>query len=184
MAVSLFPAERRKTESSLSSVLKNVNEAGFIAGLFCPAIIKRMMNLIDEEIRKALGSTNPLPVLKRWLKEARQIKFLKEPWVMTLSTGYRGKISSRVLLLKQIHRDKLIFYSNYLSQKGRDIDRNSYSALNFYWPQLNRQIRIEGTVQKTSRRQSIHYWNSRDRTSQISQWISQQSQEVSLPRTA
>lgn len=137
------------------------------------------MALIDKEIKKNLGWTDPLSVLNSWLKEALQIKSLKEPWAMTLSTSHKDQVSSRVLLLKQIQKDKLIFYSNYLSDKGRDLSHNPYSALSFYWPQLRRQIRIEGIVKKTSRRQSIRYWKSRSRASQISQWISRQSEELS-----
>jgi len=136
------------------------------------------MSRIDLEIKKVFGSTQALSILKHCLNKALKIKSLKDPWAMVLSTGSGKKISSRVVLLKQLKNDKLLFYTNYLSQKGKDINHNPYAAINFYWPQLNWQIRIEGVVSKTQRRQSLRYWKSRNRESQISQWISQQSQAV------
>ena len=134
---------------------------------------------IDLEIKESLGSGNPLVVLNQWLTEALKITSFKEPWSMVLSTSCKEKVSSRVILLKQVHRGKLFFYTNYLSAKGRDIENNPWAAVNLYWPQLNRQIRMEGQVQKTSRKKSILYWKTRSRASQLSQWISHQSQEVS-----
>lgn len=122
---------------------------------------------------------DPFVVLDLWLKRALKIPNVKEPWAMVLSTSYRGEISSRVLLLKQYYPGKLLFYTNYLSKKGRDIEEHSRASANFYWPSLGRQIRIEGRIKKTSRRQSLSYWKTRDRLSQISQWISSQSQPLS-----
>ena len=155
-------------------------KAGFKAGLFLNRIqYKKKMSSIDLEIREILGSNNPLAVLDQWLKEALKIPLSKEPWSMVLSTSSKEKVSSRVVLLKQVHRGKLFFYTNYLSSKGRDIENNPCAAVNLYWPQLNRQICMEGRVQKTSREKSVLYWKTRSRTSQLSQWISRQSQEVS-----
>ena len=136
------------------------------------------MKAVDLEIKKSLGSVQPLVVLDRWLKEALKISGLKEPWAMVLSTSHNGKVSSRVVLLKLIDQGHLIFYTNYLSKKGRDMESNPRAALNFYWPQLGRQIRVEGLVKKISRKKSVSYWKTRSRASQLSQWISQQSQEV------
>ncbi len=97
---------------------------------------------------------------------------------MVLSTSYKRKASSRVVLLKKVNQGRLIFYTNYLSEKGRDIAHSSWTAVNFYWPQLSQQIRIEGKAQKLSRKQSVLYWKTRSRSSQLSQWISKQSQEA------
>lgn len=136
------------------------------------------MNALDLEITKHFSSRQPLVILKHWLKEALEIPHLKEPWAMVLSTSQKGKVSSRVVLLKQIRQSQLFFYTNYSSRKGKDMKINPFVAGNFYWPQLERQIRITGKVNKTNRRKSILYWQSRNRNSQISQWISQQSQVV------
>ena len=141
------------------------------------------MNSIDLEIKTSLGSGNPLLVLKKWLKESLTIKALKEPWAMVLSTSDRNHIHSRVVLLKYLHKEGLVFYTNYLSLKGRCLTKNPRAAVNFYWPQMGRQICIEGYVKKTSRRQSLLYWKTRHRESQLSQWISQQSQRVSSRKT-
>lgn len=137
------------------------------------------MNPTDLEIETVLGSKNPFVVLKKWLKDALKINPLKEPWAMILSTSYRGKISSRVVLLKHLRRGNLFFYTNYLSLKGQCLTKNPKAAVNFYWSQMNRQICIEGAVTKTSRKRSVLYWKTRNRESQLSQWISNQSQAVS-----
>ncbi len=139
------------------------------------------MNKLDLEIKKFLGSTDPLIILQKWLKEAQKIN-TKEPWAMVLSTSHKKKTSSRVVLLKELHQGKILFYTNYFSSKGREMDKNPLVAANFYWPQLDRQIRIEGETQKTSRKKSVQYWKTRCRDSQISQWISRQSQGVSSRR--
>ena len=137
------------------------------------------MKTLDQEIKKQLGSLSPLLVLKRWLDEALQIPHLKEPWAMFLSTGNKREVSSRVVLLKQLQKGELFFYTNYLSAKAKDIKTMPFVAVNFYWPQLDRQLRIQGKVRKTSRKKSQLYWKTRSRDSQISQWLSQQSQAVS-----
>lgn len=134
------------------------------------------MTAIDLEIKIKLGSLRPLLVLSRWLKEAKHSSRLQEPWAMVLSTSFKGRVNSRVVLLKQMQRSELVFYTNYLSIKGKEISANPLAALNFYWPQMNRQIRIQGKVKKTSRQKSILYWKTRSRESQISQWLSCQSQ--------
>ena len=139
-----------------------------------------MKALLDLEVRRQLGSLNPLRVLDFWLKEARSYQ---EPshrgtWPMLLSTTYKGEISSRVVLLKEHSKAHLIFYSNYLSAKGRQIDKNPLVAVNFYWKEMAKQIRIQGKITKTSRQKSLAYWKSRSRSSQISQWLSKQSQEL------
>ena len=136
------------------------------------------MFLLDKEIKKSLGSLDPLAVLDQWLKKALRIKNLKDPWVMVLSTSFKGRVSSRSLLLKEFYKGKLFFYTNYLSQKGRDIKNNPLSAVHFYWPVLDRQIRIEGLIRPTNRAKSLAYWKTRSRSSQLSQWVSKQSQII------
>lgn len=145
----------------------------------------RSLSLLEEEIKAQLGSLNPLDIFKDWLRQA-----LKTPSVtkdkacfMVLSSCYKNQVSSRVVLMKKLKRRgaeaELIFYSNYLSFKGRQFEKNPSCALNFYWPELNKQVRIEGPVLRTSRQQSLQYWRSRSRASQISQWLSNQSQKAS-----
>ena len=135
------------------------------------------MSRIDLEIKKNLGAEKPLFILKQWLHKAKSSNF-KEPWAMVLSTSSKGRVNSRVVLLKKIYRSELVFYTNYLSPKGKEIADNPFVSVSFYWPQLDKQIRIQGEAKKTSRKQSILYWKTRSRESQISQWISCQSQPV------
>ena len=136
------------------------------------------MTIIKSEIKKQLGFLDPLKVLDSWLKQALKIKIYEKSWPMLLSTSNKKTANSRVLLLKEIYRGDLIFYTNYLSQKGKEITKNPTVAFNFYWPQLKKQIRGQGTLKKTSRKKSVFYWKSRSRESQISQWLSQQSKVV------
>lgn len=98
---------------------------------------------------------------------------------MTLSTaGAGGEVTSRIVLLKGIESDKFVFYSNYDSAKGKQIAENSRVALCFYWPHLERQVRIEGTATQTPRSQSTAYFHSRPRDSQLGANVSDQSSIV------
>lgn len=95
---------------------------------------------------------------------------------MTLSTATTsGKPSSRIVLLKGFDEQGFRFYTNYNSRKGRDLEENPYAALCFFWPALERQIRIEGKVKKVSREESAAYFETRPRESQLGAWASDQS---------
>ena len=131
-----------------------------------------------RDILSVLNSTNPLEVLKDWLGMAKKESQLKEPWAMELATSLNAVPSVRTVLLKKLDKENLVFFSNYLSKKGQEMEQNPRAAVVFHWDSLGRQIRIQGGVKKTSRKQSVEYWNRRHRNSQLSQWISQQSQPV------
>ena len=124
----------------------------------------------------SLRGQNPLKILKDWLELAQKKSGLKEPWAMVLSSGdSQGRISSRVLLLKEIHGEELFFYTNTKSLKALQLEALPRACLNFYWPVLSRQIRLEGEIKKAPREQAIKYWKTRSKESQISQYISKQS---------
>ena len=131
-----------------------------------------------SEIQKILGSADPLAVLKVWLNKAKKDKRRKNPWAMSLSTSENDTPSGRIVLLKYLKGDSLIFFSNYQSEKGRSLQNNARASAVFYWENPGRQIRIEGRVRRISRKESTAYWNTRDRNSRLSQWISQQSRPV------
>ena len=131
-----------------------------------------------SEVRKFLGSENPLAVLKNWLNKAKKNKGLKNPWAMNLSTSENGRPSGRIILLKHLKGDSLIFFSNYRSEKGRSLQNNALASAVFYWENPGRQIRIEGRVRRIARKESKAYWNTRSRNSRLSQWISEQSRPV------
>ncbi|MGI9549461.1 MAG: pyridoxal 5'-phosphate synthase [Bdellovibrionales bacterium] len=133
----------------------------------------------NSEILFFLGSKDPLIVLKKWLKAAQKIPRLKEPWAMCLSTvSSKKKSQSRIVLLKKLEKNQLLFFTNYLSPKAKDLKKNPEASVVFFWPQIQKQIRISGPVKKTSRKISCNYWKKRSRNSQLSQYISQQSQEI------
>ena len=136
------------------------------------------MNKTASEIQKFLGSKDPLKILNTWLERAKRDKHLKNPWAMNLCTSDRGQPSSRIVLLKYVKKDSLVFFSNYLSCKGLNLQKNPRAGVTFYWENLGRQIRIEGRVKKLSRRESVAYWKTRSRESQLSQWLSKQSHPV------
>ena len=118
---------------------------------------------------------DPMAQFTQWFNEARNSEIL-EPNAMTLSTvSKKGIPSSRVVLLKEIEADGLIFYTNYESHKAREIQGNHHVAICFLWKEIQRQVRIEGKASPISREQSKNYFQSRPKASQIGAWASEQS---------
>lgn len=121
---------------------------------------------------------DPFEQFSVWFEEARAV-IPKYPEAMTLATcGASGRPSSRVVLLKAVRAGGFHFFTNYESRKGREILENPFAALTFYWSALDRQVRIEGRLEKLSREDSESYFHSRPRESQISAWASPQSQVI------
>ena len=124
------------------------------------------------------SDANPIKQFDAWFNEAIAANVL-EPNAMTLSTATTdGRPSARVILLKDYNPDGFSFYTNYLSRKGREIAKNPMGAITFFWGELERQVRIEGTIEKLSKTQSEKYFHSRPKGSQISAVVSPQSQEI------
>jgi pyridoxamine 5'-phosphate oxidase len=98
--------------------------------------------------------------------------------MVVATAGESGRPSSRVVLLRGFDEQGFVFYTNYESQKGREIDKNPDASLLFFWPALERQIRIEGRISKTSRAESEAYFATRPRESQIGAWASAQSRVI------
>ncbi len=118
---------------------------------------------------------DPLILFGSWFREAVQQKVM-EPNAMVLSTAsYSGRVTARVVLLKGIENGRFVFYTNYQSLKGIQLAENPHAALTFLWLPLERQIRVEGTVRKTSRKESAGYFHSRPIESRISAAVSPQS---------
>ena len=118
---------------------------------------------------------DPIKQFEKWFQEALVAKVL-EPNAMTLSTiNVNNRPSSRIVLLKGIEQNKFIFYSNYQSTKGKELHQNPACALTFFWPDLERQVRIEGIAERIDDRRSEEYFQSRPRGSQIGAWTSPQS---------
>jgi len=121
---------------------------------------------------------NPVSQFEIWFDEALKSESI-EPNAMSLSTATRdGRPSSRIVLLKQIRQDGFVFFTNYESRKGIQLDENPYCALNFVWHELERQIRIEGVVSKLSSVESDAYFELRPEKSKFGAWASPQSRII------
>jgi len=121
---------------------------------------------------------NPFDQFKTWFEQAMAGQ-ITEPNAMTLATvNADGRPSARTVLLKGFDERGFIFYTNYLSRKGQEIAENPFGALLFCWLDLERQIRIEGKIEKVSSEESLAYFITRPKSSQIGAWASPQSQVI------
>ncbi len=153
---------------------------------------KRNHRLSLEDLRDDYGreplneqncETNPIVQFERWFQDV-QAADLKEPNAMTLATATpEGRPSARVVLLKEVSDLGFVFYTNYGSRKAQEIETNPFAALTFHWPELARQVRVEGRVRRVPREQSVAYYRSRPKGSRLGAWASRQS-EVLPDRSA
>jgi pyridoxamine-phosphate oxidase len=121
---------------------------------------------------------DPIKQFGQWFEEAQKAE-VPEKNAMTLATATTdGRPAARIVLLKGFSPDGFVFYTNYLSRKGREIAKNPLGAITFFWPAMERQIRIEGTIEKISKEQSEKYFHSRPQNSQVGALASPQSQEI------
>ncbi len=129
-------------------------------------------------LSKSLVLENPFEQSKVWINEAIRQE-INEPTAMTLATaGKNLRPSARIVLLKKIESKGFVFFTDYGSRKAQDLAENNQAALLFFWPELFRQIRIEGKMERIAEEQAEVYFNSRPLKSQISSIISEQSQIV------
>jgi pyridoxamine 5'-phosphate oxidase len=131
------------------------------------------------ELDEAASHADPLQQFDQWLNEAIAAQ-VPEPNAMTLAT-VSGDLrpSTRIVLIKGYDARGLVFYTNYDSRKGQELAGNPYAALQFHWVELERVVRIEGVVEKTSAEESDAYYASRPLDSRIGAWASPQSQVIS-----
>lgn len=129
---------------------------------------------LDEQDAPA----DPIVLFTKWMNEAIQAQ-IPEPNAMTLATvNSLGRPTARVVLLKSFDRKGFVFFTNYQSNKGKELAENPYGALVFNWLELHRQVRIEGSVEKISEEESTAYFAERPRGSQIGAWASPQSSPI------
>jgi pyridoxamine 5'-phosphate oxidase len=134
---------------------------------------------VAEALDEKLVDRNPIGLFQRWFDDANAAG-LPLPEAMTLATSTAdGKPSARMVLLKQVDENGFVFFTNYQSPKARDLDSNPQAAFVFYWPQLERQVRVEGKVTRTSVGESDQYFQTRPRESQIGALASPQSEVIS-----
>jgi pyridoxamine 5'-phosphate oxidase len=140
--------------------------------------LKDIRNNYSQATLSEKSLHNPFPLFEKWMEEAIDCK-VSEPTAMMLSTVSEDhKPSSRIVLLKLFSSDGFHFFTNYNSRKGNEIRANSQVALLFFWPEMEREVRIEGIASYSSAEISDRYFSERPYESQISAIVSPQSQEV------
>ncbi|CAM3226234.1 pyridoxamine 5'-phosphate oxidase [Rhodothermus bifroesti] len=141
-----------------------------------------LAQLRREYARQALDEAqlpdDPLTLFQQWFKEALQAE-VADPNAMVLATAdISGRPSARVMLLKDCDTQGFVFFTNYESRKGHELTENPWAALVFWWAALERQVRVEGRVEKVSAEESDAYFQTRPRESQLGAWASPQSQVI------
>ena len=133
-------------------------------------------------LRRADLHPNPIRQFALWFTAAIE-SGIDEVNAMTLATVSReNRPSARVVLLKGYSQEGFVFYTNYESEKGQQLERNPHAALVLYWKELERQVRIEGLTKKISREESTRYFHSRPSGSQLGAWVSNQSAVIDSRR--
>ena len=146
-------------------------------------LTKEMIQSLRQDYRSAAlndndADKNPIKQFEKWFAAAVEAQ-IYEPNVMTLATADKsGKPNARIVLLKGFDENGFSFYTNYLSQKGKELKKNPLACLVFFWPELERQIRIEGKIEKLSKEASEQYFHTRPIGSQIGAIVSPQSQVI------
>ena len=129
--------------------------------------------IIEESIQ-----TEPLAKVAKILKSAEALNLVDWNAMNIATVDFNNSPSSRMVLLKKLNDQGLVFYTNFKSKKGQDLDKNKFIAVNFWWRELKEQIRIEGEVEKLSAEKSDEYFNSRPLKSRVAAIISQQSKKI------
>lgn len=133
----------------------------------------KLKALIEEEARK-----HPIDQFTQWWQEALAAE-IDEVNAMTLATASPAGIpDARIVLLKEYDAQGFVFFTNYTSAKGQQLEDNPHAALVFFWKELERQVRISGQVERVSEEESDQYYNSRPEGSRIGAWASPQSQVI------
>ena len=131
-----------------------------------------------QGLRRSDLDPDPIKQFGNWFTAAIEAG-IKDVNAMALATADKNaKPSVRIVLLKGFDHDGFVFFTNYESEKGRELGENPFAALDFYWIEVDRQIRITGPVERTSREESEHYFRSRPVGSQLGAWVSRQSQVI------
>ena len=128
------------------------------------------------------AGTDPFALFGQWFEGAVEAD-PNNAAVMTLATAMDNRPSARMVLLKEHGPDGFVFYTNYESRKGRELETNPQAALTFWFPHSERQVRVEGRIEKISSEASDAYFATRDRDSQLGAWVSAQSSVINEPVT-
>jgi len=135
-------------------------------------------NTPEDSLDEASIDRDPIDLFQRWFRDARSAN-LPLPEAMTLATvSSEGRPAARMVLLKQVDQDGFVFFTNYNSSKAAELEQNNAAALVCHWASMERQVRVEGHVAKTSAAESSAYFQTRPRESQIGAWASPQSEII------
>lgn len=133
----------------------------------------RLHSLLEKDV-----DADPVKQFEKWWQQATE-SGIEEPNAMTLATCTReGKPSARIVLLKEVRQDGFVFFTNYESKKAKELNENPFASLVFLWKELERQVRIEGRIEKISGKESDEYFLKRPYESRIGAWSSPQSQVI------
>lgn len=141
-------------------------------------IVQLRREYLSFPFDEGLVDSDPILQFKIWFDEVIRVE-QPDPEAMTLSTATsHGVVSARIVLLRVFNHRGFVFFTNFESRKSRELAANPRAALTFYWSSLNRQVRIEGSVEKITAQESDEYFQTRPRGSQLGAWASPQSEEV------
>lgn len=132
-----------------------------------------------RELSESECDADPIVQFEQWLNEAVHSE-VNEPTAVNVATvDERGRPNSRMVLLKEVNRGGFVFFTNYQSRKGRALAVHPFAAMTFFWPELERQVRVEGRVEKLAAHLSDEYFESRPYASRLGAWASAQSEVIS-----
>lgn len=132
-----------------------------------------------QELSEAHCHADPIVQFEQWLNEAMKSQVNEPTAVNVAAVGADGRPNSRMVLLKEVKQQGFVFFTNYQSRKGQSFAVNPFAAMTFFWPELERQVRVEGRIEKLDEAASDEYFNSRPYTSRIGAWASNQSEVIS-----
>lgn len=133
---------------------------------------------LNGQLNEAEVKANPIEQFMIWFNEAISCEEFDASAFVLSTVSSESMPSGRVVLLKGILNEGFLFFTNYLSQKGKEIENNPFVAMTFFWPKSERQVRVKGKVEKLDKVRSLVYFHSRPRDSQIASFISPQSQVI------
>ena len=128
-----------------------------------------------RELSEGDCADNPIEQFERWLDEAVRAQVNEPTAVNVAAVDGRGRPNSRMVLLKEVNSEGFVFFTNYHSRKGRSLDAHPFAAMTFFWPELERQVRVEGRVERLAEKLSDEYFESRPYQSRLGAWASAQS---------
>lgn len=132
-----------------------------------------------QELSEKDCADNPITQFEQWLNQAIKAEVNEPTAVNVAAVGADGRPNSRMVLLKEVNPQGFVFFTNYNSRKGQSFAANPFAALTFFWPELERQVRVEGRIEKLDAAASDEYFDSRPYTSRIGAWASNQSEVIS-----